>query len=206
MTSQEGWTISQVEALIGLSRRDIQRCCYEGKGGVGILSPKDSKWGRRTYTADDLARLFIVARMKADGMSLPEARRALDKSRAEGLSDEEMVADFSSRLIEELERIESLALSAQAILHQHDAQALKSLIADHLQKSAHQQTDWQGLVNKLESLNLADLSNELRFFLLQQLDLPGFALAIELWLGPQAVERLRDQLDHTDTPEKPRKG
>ena len=39
-----GWTISEVERLTGLPRRDIQRCCYSGKGGLGIVKPQDSTW------------------------------------------------------------------------------------------------------------------------------------------------------------------
>lgn len=31
-----GWTISEVERLTGLPRRDIQRCCYSGKGGIAL--------------------------------------------------------------------------------------------------------------------------------------------------------------------------
>lgn len=102
MAKQQGWTISQVEALIGLSRRDIQRCCYEGKGGVGILSPEDSKWGRRTYSAEDLARLFIVAQLKASGLSLPEAKREFEDGKRRQYVDNDFLEDGISRLGEEL--------------------------------------------------------------------------------------------------------
>ena len=34
---QAGWRISEVERLTGLSRRDIQRVCYQGEGGIGLL-------------------------------------------------------------------------------------------------------------------------------------------------------------------------
>ena len=54
-----GWTISEVERLTGLPRRDIQRCCYSGKGGLGIIKPQDSTWGRRTYSVDEIALLYV---------------------------------------------------------------------------------------------------------------------------------------------------
>ena len=40
----DGWKISQVEALVGLPRRDIQRACYEGAGGLGIVKPRNTTW------------------------------------------------------------------------------------------------------------------------------------------------------------------
>ena len=45
----DGWKISQVEALVGLPRRDIQRACYEGAGGLGIVHPQNTAWGWRMY-------------------------------------------------------------------------------------------------------------------------------------------------------------
>lgn len=206
MASQQGWAISQVEALIGLSRRDIQRCCYEGKGGVGILSPEDSKWGRRTYTADDLARLFIVARMKADGMSLPEARRTLDRAGQDGCTDDRLLKNLASRLTEELEQTESLLLSAQAILSKNDRTKLRKIIVEHLEKSADRRADAQEIIRRLESFDFAGLSEDARFFILDQLNLPGLALALELWLGPHTVERLTEKLDSSDTPNQPKEG
>lgn len=70
------WKISQVEKLIGLSRRDIQRACYSGKGGVAILDPKNSSWGKREYDIDDLAKLFVVKCHRQKGMSLVESASA----------------------------------------------------------------------------------------------------------------------------------
>lgn len=68
--SKAEWKISQVEKLIGLSRRDIQRACYKGRGGVAILQPKDSSWGRRNYSLEDVATLFVVKCHKERGLSL----------------------------------------------------------------------------------------------------------------------------------------
>lgn len=70
------WKISQVEKLIGLPRRDIQRACYSGKGGVAILDPKNSSWGKREYDIDDLAKLFVVKCHRQKGMSLVESASA----------------------------------------------------------------------------------------------------------------------------------
>lgn len=78
MTMRE-WKISQVEKLIGLSRRDIQRACYSGKGGVAILQPEDSSWGKRGYSVEDLAKLFVVKCHRRKGMSLVESAEAFKR-------------------------------------------------------------------------------------------------------------------------------
>ena len=194
MEDLHGWTISQVEGLIGLPRRDIQRCCYTGKGGVALLSPADSSWGRRTYSAEDLARLYLIARMKDRGMSLPEIKRMLDVSKAAGNSDDALLGDCASRLVEAREQVESLLLSAQALLCSDDPRAIRSLISDFICRSAGAKLDCSGLIKCLEVFDFDNASSELRIFTLQLLDTPGFALAIELWLGPGSAERLVDSL------------
>lgn len=73
------WKISQVEKLIGLSRRDIQRACYQGCGGVSILQPEDSSWGRRNYRVEDLAKLFVIKCYRQRGMSLAQIKREFDR-------------------------------------------------------------------------------------------------------------------------------
>lgn len=194
MGDQHGWTISQVEDLIGLPRRDIQRCCYTGKGGVALLFPTDSTWGRRTYSADDLARLYLVARMKDRGMSLPEIKRELDGSEAAGTGDDVLLGDCVSRFAEAREQVESLLLSAQALLCSDDPRAIRSLISDYIGRSVGAKLDCSGLLERLELFDFDNTSSELRIFTLQLLDTPGFALAIELWLGPGSAERLVDSL------------
>ena len=52
----DGWKISQVEALVGLPRRDIQRACYEGAGGswhraspehrLGLAHVRNARYGK----------------------------------------------------------------------------------------------------------------------------------------------------------------
>lgn len=81
---QRAWQISQVQRLIGLKRRDIQRACYAGPGGAAILAPADGSWGRRSYGVGDLARLFMVARHRERGRTLAEARQALGDLAGEG--------------------------------------------------------------------------------------------------------------------------
>lgn len=80
--SKAEWKISQVEKLIGLSRRDIQRACYKGRGGVAILQPKDSSWGRRNYSLEDVATLFVVKCHKERGLSLVEIKKVFERSDA----------------------------------------------------------------------------------------------------------------------------
>ena len=202
MGDQHGWTISQVEDLIGLPRRDIQRCCYTGKGGVALLFPTDSTWGRRAYSADDLARLYLVARMKDRGMSLPEIKRELDGSEAAGNGDDVLLGDCASRLAEAREQVESLLLSAQALLCVDDPQAIKSLVSDYIYRSAGAKLGCSGLLERLELFDFDNASSELRIFTLQLLDTPGFALAIELWLGAGSAELLVEGISKARTHDK----
>lgn len=110
------WKISQVERLIGLPRRDIQRACYRGQGGAAILSPKDSSWGRRTYDSDDLARLFVVKRLKDQGLSLPEIKKAFTEAERSGNTIQDMLAIHVHRLKEHKEEIDRQLAVAETLL------------------------------------------------------------------------------------------
>ena len=201
MEQRQGWTISQVEGLIGLSRRDIQRCCYAGKGGVDVLSCPSSTWGRRTYDKDDIARLFLVAQMKARGMSLPETKRALDQAGAEGRTDE-LIRDHAARLTEKIEQLRSLLLSANALLAADAGGAvadggeanaatkasLEEIISEHLPLDV-----LAGLLSDEDAVNA--VSNEELENIAQELDDPGLALAIDLWAGAGATEQIRSRLN-----------
>ncbi len=115
--AQGGWTISEVEHLIGLSRRDIQRCCYQGKGGMGILEPQDSSWGRRSYSTADIAMLFLVRFEKQSGMSLPEISKTFQAKRDAGTFDALNALDaYEARIEEQLESLSGCRLSAIALL------------------------------------------------------------------------------------------
>ena len=48
---QHGWRIAEVERLVSFSRRDIQRACYQGRGGAGVLTPSDSSWAAAPTTS-----------------------------------------------------------------------------------------------------------------------------------------------------------
>ena len=75
-----GWKVSQVEALIDLPRRDIQRACYEGPGGIGIVRPRNTSWGWRVYEVADVAKLFLVAQARRRSQTLEEACREFTPS------------------------------------------------------------------------------------------------------------------------------
>lgn len=112
-----GWTISEVERLTGLPRRDIQRCCYSGKGGLGIVKPQDSTWGRRTYSVDEIATLFVVHLEKQQGLSLPEIAEKLRKRPAIGSEAEPgLLAVHIARLKERQEEVAGQLLAARALL------------------------------------------------------------------------------------------
>lgn len=112
-----GWTISEVERLTGLPRRDIQRCCYSGKGGLGIVKPQDSTWGRRTYSVDEIATLFVVHLEKQQGLSLPEIAEKLHKRPAIGSEAEPgLLAVHIARLKERQEEVAGQLLAARALL------------------------------------------------------------------------------------------
>ena len=69
-----GWRVSQVESLLNMPRRDITRSCYADlkRGGAGILQPADGTWGRRNYSIEDIAWLYLVKLQHDQGYSLPE--------------------------------------------------------------------------------------------------------------------------------------
>lgn len=79
----DGWKISQVEALIDLPRRDIQRMCYEGPGGIGVVHPHNTAWGWRIYEVADVAKLFLVAQARRRSQTLEEACHVLASSEDE---------------------------------------------------------------------------------------------------------------------------
>jgi DNA-binding transcriptional MerR regulator len=189
---RQGWTISQVEGLIGLSRRDIQRCCYAGRGGVDVLSPADGTWGRRTYDKDDIARLFLVAQLKSQGMSLPEAKRELENARGATRSDADLLQDYVDRLSEKVEQLQSLLLGAEALLaadEDNGGAALADLISEHISLDLIPRFLADGPATAA-SLNKDQLTT-----IAQRLDDPGLALAIDLWAGPGTIDQIRTRIE-----------
>lgn len=113
-TKRRGWKIAEVEQLVGLSRRDIQRACYQGRGGVGVLKPSDGSWGRRTYDERDLAVLFLLAQRRREGLTLSQAaERIREDSRDHTLS--QLLEVEVEKLSEQLEAIEDRLVRAEAL-------------------------------------------------------------------------------------------
>ena len=128
-----GWTISEVERLTGLPRRDIQRCCYSGKGGLGIIKPQDSTWGRRTYSVDEIALLDVVQLERLEGASLPEiSNRMHGAAQNAPVDPAEALLSHIARLEERREAVVGQLVSAQALcvaLHERQtAQALGAFV------------------------------------------------------------------------------
>lgn len=108
------WKISEVERLVGLPRRDIQRACYEGKGGVGILKPSDSRWGKRNYDEQDLAILFLLAEGKRRGQTLSQAARHL-KLEQQSATTEQLLRDDIEQLEDQLADVADRLARASAL-------------------------------------------------------------------------------------------
>ena len=98
---QHGWRIAEVERLVSLSRRDIQRTCYQGRGGAGVLTPSDGSWGRRTYDERDLATLFLLAQRRRESLTLSQAADDL-RERLRDHSQQELLALEAEKLSDRL--------------------------------------------------------------------------------------------------------
>lgn len=189
-TPRRGWRISEVEALLGLARRDIQRCCYTGRGGVGILEPEDSAWGRRTYNVRDLAQLFLVRQYRRQGLSLPEVKQVLDDHCATGRTVRDLLAIQVDRLTDQADEVLGQLLQAQTLLAAVSEQpgAVEEVVERQVQaRTALQPGASRGIPAHGRPSWMASLlgSQDL-------LDSPGMALAVDLWLGPGATRALRE--------------
>lgn len=114
-----GWKVSQVEALIDLPRRDIQRACYEGPGGIGIVRPRNTSWGWRVYEVADVAKLFLLAQARRRSQTLEEACREFTPS--EGKTDLASALELCEQRARDARDTEAGALMA--------ARALKCALA-----------------------------------------------------------------------------
>lgn len=191
-SQRNGWKISEVERLIGLSRRDIQRACYQGRGGVGILEPADSSWGRRLYSREDLAKLFVIKQYKTLGYSLPEIRVVFDKAQR-GNGWQELLGIQACRLHEKSDEATEQFARAEALMHAvspspetepsgEGASELISCMRRGLSPCSDeaQQTTQATLARHPE--------------LLEFLDSPGADLVIELQLGPGTADYLHEAI------------
>lgn len=191
-----GWRISEVEALLGLGRRDIQRACYGGAGGVAILEPADTAWGRRTYDVRDLAQLFMVRQYRRRGLSLPEVKEALDEAGAAGRSVEDMLRIQVARLADQAEEAFGQLLQAEALLAAvapADAGPVEDVVARHVGARVALAPDEYGALHD-DGPRDGDGPSCIGSLLASEalVDSPGMALAVDLWLGPGSAEALRE--------------
>ncbi len=198
-TVRGGWRISEVERLLGLGRRDIQRACYGGRGGVAILDPTDTAWGRRTYDGHDLAQLFLVGQLRRRGLSLPEVKAEFEDSRAAGRTVEDMLAVQVARLREQAEEVAGRLLQAEALLAAvgGDVGAVEGIVARHVRVQ-------EALDPDLPSGDDGGRAPSPLAVLLAApglVDGPGMALAVDLWLGPGSSEAVRKAAEAAATRE-----
>lgn len=196
--SRCGWRISEVEALLGLGRRDIQRACYGGRGGVAILDPADTAWGRRTYGEHDLAQLFLVGQLRRQGLSLPEIKAEFEDSRAAGRTVKDMLAVQAARLREQAEEVAGQLLQAEALLAALGGSEapMEDVVAAHvrMQEALGATCEIPGHpVDGAAAREPSPLASLLGTPGL--VDAPGMALAVDLWLGPGSSVAVREAAD-----------
>lgn len=190
----QGWKISQVERLIDLPRRDIQRACYAGQGGACILEPTDSTWGKRFYSSGDIAKLMLVKLHKDQGYSLPEIRDLLNHP-GKQFETQEQLSIWRARLEEEMLEVElklNRVLMLLAAL-EDDGNGHTESIEGLLRRRLPQETI-DILTSVLSGAKPPHLTAETLDTLASQLDMPGIDLAIDLWAGPGAYDRVADAL------------
>ena len=181
----EGWKISQVERLINLPRRDIQRACYAGKGGASILSPANSTWGRRLYSVDDLARLLLVKLYKNQGYSLPEIKEILGE-KLDRAEVQKLLSIQAARMQEQLEETQlqlnraQLLVKALGVDEETARTELRAHIRQEIARNVLEQADDNETATGDESASSTTLE--------RLLDTPGIDLAIDLWAGPGAYD------------------
>lgn len=190
----QGWKISQVERLIDLPRRDIQRACYAGQGGACILEPTNSTWGKRFYSPGDIAKLMLVKLHKDQGYSLPEIRDLLNHP-GKQFETQEQLSIWRARLEEEMLEVE-LKLNRVLVLLaglEDDGNGHTESIEGLLRRRLPQETI-DILTSILSGAEPPHLTAETLDTLASQLNMPGIDLAIDLWAGPGAYDRIADIL------------
>lgn len=197
-----GWKISQVASLLDMPRRDITRSCYADRkrGGAGILQPADGSWGRRSYSVEDIGWLYLVKLQHEAGYSLPEIARRMDTSTGtDGLCELlEVAAERAAEEFDELRAKYERARVLRCALSGGTCQAQESVERYLQERLGVESMDVLRLV--IPRLMVPDAGDVplLQFGvhdcmrLRQVLDEPGIDLAIDLWAGPGAYERLAD--------------
>mgnify|MGYP001385251945 CR=1 FL=1 len=189
-----GWKISQVERLIDLPRRDIQRACYAGQGGACILEPTDSTWGKRFYSSGDIAKLMLVKLHKDQGYSLPEIRDLLNHP-GKQFETQEQLSIWRARLEEEMLEVELKLNRVIALLAapEHDGDKRTDAIEDLLRQQLPQKAI-DALTEVLSKAESTSLTAETLDTLESHLDIPGIDLVIDLWAGPGTFDQLINAL------------
>lgn len=190
----QGWKISQVERLIDLPRRDIQRACYAGQGGACILEPTDSTWGKRFYSSGDIAKLMLVKLHKDQGYSLPEIRDLLNHP-GKQFETQEQLSIWRARLEEEMLEVELKLNRVLALLAalEHDGDKRADAIEDLLRQQLPQKAI-DALTEVLSKAEPTSLTAETLDTLESHLDIPGIDLVIDLWTGPGTFDQLVNAL------------
>ena len=186
-----GWRVSQIENLLNMSKRDITRSCYSDhkRGGAGILQPADGTWGRRNYSIEDIAWLYLVKLQHEQGYSLPEIAKRMDTTAGVDAlcSHLDAVAERASEAYEELcekrerARVLRCALSAgPAGVHDAVERYLEERIgADLLGMLRRVMRELMHPDIATGYIPLLDAGERDRLH--RMLDEPGIDLAIELW-------------------------
>lgn len=190
----QGWKISQVERLIDLPRRDIQRACYAGQGGACILEPTDSTWGKRFYSSGDIAKLMLVKLHKDQGYSLPEIHDLLNHP-GKQFETQEQLSIWRARLEEEMLEVELKLNRVIALLAalEHDGDKRTDAIEDLLRQQLPQKAI-DALTEVLSKAESTSLTAETLATLESHLDIPGIDLVIDLWAGPGTFDQLINAL------------
>lgn len=198
-----GWQISQVVELIDMPRRDITRSCYADRkrGGAGILQPLDGSWGRRNYSVEDIAWLYLVKLQHEAGYSLPEIAQRMDTS----VGVDQLCAHLdavASRAAEGLDELRLKVERARVLRcalgsgQEGASDAIEHYLQERLGVPAVEELRrvLRGPAHAI-SLIPAALPAGVRDSVLPRriLDEPGVDLAIELWAGPGAFERLIEE-------------
>lgn len=130
-----GWEISDVERLTGLPRRYIQRACYAGKDGVGLLTPQTHA-RERTYGIHDLAMLYIVRLLRDERYSRDHQRHTLGEVRdtiaRQGGDARRILRAESELLRDQLEEVLDQYLHARAFEASLDESAPRERLIDLL--------------------------------------------------------------------------
>ena len=181
-----GWKVSQVERLIDLPRRDIQRSCYSGAGGVGILEPTNGSWGKRLYGIPDIAKLMLVRLYKDQGCSLPEIKQLIGDQDCDVDNDLRFwrfrLDEQRSELVLRINRIDALLAALSPDKAQQNMQ-LHQLVVQWIG------ADGLDALEKLLEASRHNNPSPIQIECLRSImNTPGLDLAIDLLKGPGSYD------------------